>query len=292
MANEEMRKGWSIGGAGWVANQRIFDAVLGPCSDELLEAATPAPGQRVLDVGCGTGTLLEAAVAAGASAVGVDISDTMVAAARARVPDATVLIADAQVDDLRDGSAGGDFDLVLSRFGVMFFDDPVAAFANIRRACVPGARLAFVCWREGENAMFTLGTSTLLDRLEPQPEADPNAPGPLAFGDPERVRRILHEAGWSGVDLVAVDTVADFGLDGTDGVEERLEVILSGSLGRLARAELEPRLGEQGWAELVDEVRDELRSHLVDGVVRFPARTWLVTAENPVVTAGSSEVVP
>lgn len=287
-----MRKGWSIGGAGWVANQRIFDAVLGPCSDELLEAATPAPGQRVLDVGCGTGTLLEAAVAAGASAVGVDISDTMVAAARARVPDATVLIADAQVDDLRDGSAGGDFDLVLSRFGVMFFDDPVAAFANIRRACVPGARLAFVCWREGENAMFTLGTSTLLDRLEPQPEADPNAPGPLAFGDPERVRRILHEAGWSGVDLVAVDTVADFGLDGTDGVEERLEVILSGSLGRLARAELEPRLGEQGWAELVDEVRDELRSHLVDGVVRFPARTWLVTAENPVVTAGSSEVVP
>lgn len=275
-----------------MANQRIFDAVLGPCSDELLEAATPAPGQRVLDVGCGTGTLLEAAVAAGASAVGVDISDTMVAAARARVPDATVLIADAQVDDLRDGSAGGDFDLVLSRFGVMFFDDPVAAFANIRRACVPGARLAFVCWREGENAMFTLGTSTLLDRLEPQPEADPNAPGPLAFGDPERVRRILHEAGWSGVDLVAVDTVADFGLDGTDGVEERLEVILSGSLGRLARAELEPRLGEQGWAELVDEVRDELRSHLVDGVVRFPARTWLVTAENPVVTAGSSEVVP
>ncbi|KRF21253.1 methyltransferase type 11 [Nocardioides sp. Soil797] len=278
-----MRKGWSVGGAGWVANQRIFDAVLGPCSDRLLAEAAPTPGQRVLDIGCGTGTLLEAAVAAGASAVGVDISDTMVEAAQERVPAADVLNADAQDEDLLDGPAGGGFDLVLSRFGVMFFDDPTAAFANIRRACAPGARLAFVCWREGENAMFTLGTSTLLDRLEPQPEADPAAPGPLAFGNPERVRRILVDAGWSGVDLTAVDTVADFGLGGTDGVEERLQVILSGSLGRLARAELEPRLGEQGWAALVEEVRDELRSHLVDGQVRFPARTWLVTAENPAV---------
>lgn len=276
-----MRKGWSVGGNGWVANQRVFDAVLGPCADAVLDAAHLAAGQRVLDIGCGFGTLLEASADVGAIPVGVDISDTMVAAARARVPSAVVLDADAQTADLRDEPAGGRFDRVVSRFGVMFFDDPTAAFANIRRACAPGARLAFVCWREGENAMFTLGSSVLLGRLEPQPEVAPGAPGPLAFGDPDRVRRILGEAGWTGVDLTALDTMADYGFDGTDGVEERVQVILSGSLGRMAREELEPRLGEQGWAALVDDVRAELRRHLVDGVVRFPARTWLVTAGNP-----------
>lgn len=276
-----MREGWSIGGASWVANQRTFDAVLGPCADAVLDAAQLAAGQRVLDIGCGFGTLLEAAAGAGATPVGVDISDTMVAAARKRAPQAVVLQADAQTEDLRDGPAGGGFDRVVSRFGVMFFADPTAAFTNIRRACVPGARLAFVCWREGENPMFTLGTDVLLARLDPQPEADPGAPGPVALGDPDRVRRILGDAGWVDVEVRAVDTVADYGFAGTDGVEERLGVILSGSTGRAARAELEPRIGEQGWAALVDDVRTELRAHLVDGVVRFPAHTWVVTAGNP-----------
>ncbi|KQY57707.1 class I SAM-dependent methyltransferase [Nocardioides sp. Root140] len=282
MDNEEMRQGWSSTGVGWVANARIFDATMAPMADAVIAAAELVPGQRVLDVGCGFGTLLELADAAGTTPVGVDISDSMVEAARRRVPAAEVLLADAQTEDLLQGGAGG-FERVVSRFGVMFFADPVAAFANIRRACVPGARLAFVCWRSGENEIFTLGTEVLTARMAPDEGEgeDAGAPGPQAFGEPERVREILTGAGWADVDLVAQDAPLDYGFDGTDGVEERLSVILATTTGQSARAELEPTLGPDGWASLVDEVRAELRRHLLDGAVRPVAHTWVVTATNP-----------
>lgn len=273
-----MRKGWSTTGAGWVANQRVFDAVFEPLTAALVETAEIEADQRVLDVGCGAGTLLEYAAARGARAVGVDISDTMVEAARARVPQAQVHLLDAQSADL---TADGSFDRVISRFGVMFFADPTAAFANIRSACAPGARLAFVCWRAGENQTFTLGVDVLRARMTPVPPEEPDAPGPVAFGDPERVRRILDGSGWGDIRVDPLDTVQDFGFDGSDGVENRLAVLLATSTGQAARAELLPRLGDDGWAALVDAVRAELRSHVVDGAVRFPAHTWLVTATNP-----------
>jgi hypothetical protein len=119
-------------------------------------------------------------------------------------------------------------------------------------------------------------------RLESPPAAaDPTEPGPLAFGSAERVRSILADAGWHDVGLEAFDGVCNFSIDGSDGVEERLTMILSSRTGQQARTELSDRLGADGWDRVVEELRDELRRHRVDGVVKFPGHTWVVTAVNP-----------
>ncbi len=279
MANEAMRDSWGTGAEGWVRNGRIFDAVLAPFTTAILGAADLGTARRVLDIGCGTGTLLEAAAATGTDAVGIDISSAMTEAARRRVPTATVVTADAQTADLLAAAPGEPFDRVVSRFGVMFFADPEAAFANIRSATAPGARLVFVCWREGETAMFSLGLGALTAQLA-DPPARPvsGSPGPMGLANADRIREVLTAAGWSDVTTVPADGWCDYAIDGSDGVEERLTVALSGTVGRAVRAELEPRLGPEGWEAAVDESRAELRRNLVDGAVRFVGHTWLVTA--------------
>jgi SAM-dependent methyltransferase len=279
-----MRQHWSEGASGWVANEAVFDAVFAPVTAAIIQEADPASGQRVLDVGCGTGTLLAKCAAAGADVVGVDIAEGMAAAARERVPEATVIVADAQTNDLLATVPGTPFDRIVSRFGVMFFEDPVAAFANLRNAAAPGGRLVFACWRsEEENPVFSVGSKVLADRLDPQPEPPaPGAPGPMAFEDDDRLGALLADAGWEQVGISALDFVCDFGFKGTDGVEERLTMILAGGIGRLAREQLVPRIGVAGWESVVEEVRSELRANLVDGAVRFPGAVWLVSAVNPV----------
>jgi SAM-dependent methyltransferase len=279
MANEAMRANWATGAEGWVRNERIFDAVLSPFTAAVLGAADLGSARRVLDVGCGTGTLLDAAVAVGAEAVGVDISPAMVEAASRRVPAATVVTADAQTADLLAAAPGAPFDRVVSRFGVMFFVQPEAAFVNIRSATEPGARLAFVCWREGEANMFSLGLRALTARLaDPSAPLMPGAPGPMGLANADRIREVLTVAGWSDVTIEPTDGLCDYSIDGSDGVEERLAVALSTTVGRAARAEIEPRLGPDGWQAVLDEARVDLRAQLVDGAVRFIGHTWLVTA--------------
>lgn len=281
MANESMRNTWATGAEGWVRHERIFDASFAPFTAALLAAADLGPVRRVLDVGCGSGTLLEAAVAAGAQAVGVDISEAMVDAARRRVPAATVVTADAQTADLLAAAPGPPFDRVVSRFGVMFFAEPEVAFGNIRAATAPDGRLAFVCWREGESAMFSLGLRALVARLaDPPTLPPPGSPGPMGLAHADRIREVLTIAGWSDVTIEPLDGLCDYSMDGSDGVEERLAVALSGTVGRTVRAELEPQLGPDGWQAAVGEARAELRSQLVDGAVRLVGHTWLVTAIN------------
>lgn len=280
MANEDQQQSWATQGVDWVDNAAIFEAALAPFADAVMRAADIRAGARVLDIGCGSGTLLQRVAALRAVPFGVDISEPMVTAARQRVPQATVTLGDAQTLDLR--ADGTPFDRVVSRFGVMFFDDPVAAFANIRRAAAPGAGLAFVCWREGDNPMFSVGVDVLAAQLESPPAAvDASAPGPLAFGNADRVRAVLTDAGWAQVGVAAYDGVCNFSIDGSDGVEERLTMILSNRTGQQARTELPARLGADGWAAVVEELRDELRRHRVDGVLKFPGHTWVVTAVNP-----------
>lgn len=276
-----MREYWAtVGAAGWVAHKEIFDAELAAFGDAVLDAIQPGPGDHLLDVGCGTGTLLELAVARGATGVGIDISPAMIEAASRLVPAASFLVGDAQTEPL--GSAG-PFSGVVSRFGVMFFDDPAAAFANIRSAVTADGRMAFVCWRSrAENPMFSLGTSVLLDRLEtPPPAVADGEPGPVAFADPDLVRSVLDAAGWADVAVEPFDAMCDYGRDGSDGVEERLTMILGTSIGTQARQELQAELGEEAWNDLLDDVRAELRANLVDGRVQFNGATWLVTARNP-----------
>jgi SAM-dependent methyltransferase len=279
MANEAMRDNWATGAAGWVQNERYFDAAFAPFTAAVVGAAGLDSARRVLDVGCGAGTLLAAALASGAEAVGVDISEAMVDAAQRRVPAATVLQADAQTADLLALAPGDPFDCVVSRFGVMFFGEPQAAFANIRSATTPKARLAFVCWRAGEVDMFLIGLRSLAARLDDPPALpQPGAPGAMGFADADRVREVLRGAGWSAVQVEPLDGVCDFAVDGSDGVEERLAVALSGTVGRSLRAALEPALGPDGWHAALDEARDELRAHVDGGTLRFVAHTWLVTA--------------
>jgi SAM-dependent methyltransferase len=283
LPNQEMSDYWAEGSRMWVANERLMDHVFQPITGALGAALALGAGDRVVDIGCGTGTLCELAVARGAQAVGVDISGPMVEAARSRVPEATFVVADAQAADLADPIAPERYTAATSRFGVMFFADPAAAFANIRHACDPAARLGFVCWRGlDENPMFRLGSSVLVERMDPPPPvAPPGAPGPAAFADREHLAALLGAAGWDGVTIEPLDATCDYGLDGSDGVEERLTTVLGNMTGRAAREQLEPRLGADGWAGVLDDVRAELRRHLVDGTVRFPAATWLVTANNP-----------
>lgn len=134
----------------------------------------------------------------------------MLARAKERAGDAptiSFLEADAAESDF----FGRQFDLVASRFGVMFFNDPVRAFANIRRAMAPGARLAFVCWRSpGENEWVRLPAAAVLPHVEPQPPFDPQAPGPFSFADPGRVRTVLQSAGFAAPGIAPLDSEAAF----------------------------------------------------------------------------------
>jgi SAM-dependent methyltransferase len=282
MTNESMAANWANGARGWVENERIFDSAFRPVTEAILLAAELGSARRVLDVGCGAGTLLEAAVAAGVEAVGVDISPGMTEAAQRRVPEATLVTADAQTTDLLAAAPGDPFDRVVSRFGVMFFADPAAAFANIRAACAPGALLAFACWREGEVDQFTVGNEALRARMtDPPPVPAPGAPGPLGLANEEQLREVLSDAGWSEVALDPRDPVFDYSIDGSDGVEQRLAVALSGNLGRTARAALEPEMAPHAWAALLDEARAEIRRRITDGPVRLTGKVWIVTARAP-----------
>jgi len=282
VTNDAMRDLWAGGAGAWVENEHIFDAAFAPFTAALVAAADLGSARRVLDIGCGTGTLLAAAVAAGADAVGVDISPAMVDAAQKRVPSATVISADAQTADILAAAPGEPFDRVVSRFGVMFFVEPDIAFANIRRAAAPGARMTFVCWRGEETDMFSLGLGTFRAHLaDPPAPPVPGAPGPLGLPDAARIRAVLGAGGWSDVAVEPLDGLCDYATGGSDGVEERLAMSLGSTTGIALRAALEPQLGPSGWEAAVAEARAALRERVVDGSLRFVAHTWLVTATNP-----------
>lgn len=269
-------------GERWVANQARLDAMVSVFGQAAIEAAAPMTGERVLDVGCGAGAsslALAARVGAGGQVLGVDISEPLIGRARALAPrDKPVLfqVADASSAELPEGA----FDILFSRFGVMFFDDPTAAFAHMRRALRPGGRVAFVCWRSAaENDWVRLPMGALKGILAPSAPPDPEAPGPFSFGDRGRVSRILTAAGFADIAIAPFDASVPFGEGGTrdaaidDAVKMTLEV---GPLSRAladqpddirARASAAVRAA---FAGLPGE-----RSVMIDGAA------WIVMARNP-----------
>ena len=187
-------------GEKWAKYQNEMDRTLADSAEAVLKLADAQPGERALDIGCGSGgtsLLLAEAVGPGGQVTGVDVSQPMLTLARTRTHAKNIqfLEADAAAYPFQP-----EFDLIFSRFGVMFFVDPIAAFANIRRAADRSARLAFICWRAvAENEWASLPYSIAKPMLPEQPSADPNAPGPFAFADQTRLRGILETAGFSSV---------------------------------------------------------------------------------------------
>ncbi|MEV6942152.1 methyltransferase domain-containing protein [Streptomyces sp. NPDC051172] len=258
------------GGNAWVELQGVLDGMFKPFEDLLVDAVATGHAGRVLDVGCGTGGITLAVArrlgAAGRS-VGVDISEPVIAAARARAEregtPASFVLGDAQ-DHAFEPAA---FDAVISRFGVMFFNDSVRAFANLRRAATDGALLRFVAWRSpAENPFMTTAERAAAPLLPDLPVRRPDEPGQFAFADPHRVRRILAESGWTGVGIRPVDVSCAL-------PESELVHYLTrlGPVGLALNG-----VDEQTRAHVIDTVRTAFDPYVQGTEVRFTAACWLV----------------
>ena len=277
MSNAEQIEYWnSKVGDTWARMQDRLDLAFTPVTAALLSLAAPRAGEDVLDIGCGTGetTLaLAGAVGEDGSVLGLDISDALLARARERAEE---LLSDAEfrnADAARFDAESG-FDLLVSRFGIMFFDDPVAAFANLHGLTAPGGRLCFACWQPPtENLWATLPMQVLGGLLPPQPEGDPHAPGPFAFADPERVLGILAAAGWQDVMFHAVPFTMVVG-EGADPVAAAVKFNLRiGPAARLVR-----EAGPEVEAAAPALLAEALRPYLKGDSLGLPGAVWLVSA--------------
>ena len=260
-------------GERWARSQDRTDLLLNNITDHLLPFAAAKPGESVLDIGCGCGSTtfrLAMAVAPGGSVAGVDISGPMLDVARARSQ-----AMNADIPFLQEDAASYDFqpvsDLVFSRFGVMFFDDPVAAFKNIRTALSPKGRLAFVCWREFKETAWAFAPYTAAKHLLPeQPPSDPYAPGPFAFADADRLKGILTQAGFNNIRIEKLDATASMGANADQAADEALNI---GPLSRAAR-----ELPEDVRAQIRDTVKESLAKYQTPSGITPGVACWLVGA--------------
>ncbi len=260
-------------GERWARLQEKIDLHLEEITDAVTSFAAPRDGERVLDIGCGCGTttfLLAFRVGGTGAAAGLDISRPMLDVARAR--------AMAQNADLAfiEGDASSFefqpvFDLVFSRLGIMFFADPVSAFANIRKALVPGGRLVFVCWR---SMMENLWASAPMEAARPllpaQEPVDPLAPGPYAFADGTRLRALLASAQYSRIEIAPFDGTMNMGAT----LEEAATEVLN--IGPLARAAAD--LDKETRAKIRQAVEGAYAPYASPAGVTPPAACWFVRA--------------
>jgi ubiquinone/menaquinone biosynthesis C-methylase UbiE len=277
-ANADQAAYWN-GAAGrrWIGRQETLDLVLQPIQDILLARAAITPGERIVDIGCGCGTstiALARQTGHAGHVMGLDISEPMLARARERAPadlSLEFIIGDATIYPFRPGSA----DLLFSRFGVMFFADPMLSFANMRTALRQEGRLIFASWREPRlNPWMLLPLQEAYRHVPRLPEVGPEDPGPFSFAREERVRRILSQAGYTPIGLDAVDLTLDL------AVGRGLESAVAGALdiGPVGRAL------EGHPPEAVAKVRDAIRSALAScqkgDSVPLGASVWIATASS------------
>jgi SAM-dependent methyltransferase len=251
----------------WARIAPVLDPLLAHFGHAGMDALGLKAGDRVLDVGCGAGaTSRELAQRVGprGQVVGVDISRSLLEAARSHGSSVRYVEADAATatfDTL--------FDIVFSRFGVMFFEDPVAAFANIRRAA-PRGRLGFVCWRSlAENDAMRRPSEMVQHLLPPPAPSDPHAPGPFAFADSARIKRVLADSGWKAISVNAHDSQYALGATAAAAVEM---VMTIGPLARTVRdhPELE--------APVRATIAEEFGKLAPSGPLAMRAGVWIVTA--------------
>ncbi|MBZ9907846.1 class I SAM-dependent methyltransferase [Mesorhizobium sp. BR115XR7A] len=260
-------------GKAWVEMQPILDEILAPFERLVVDAGYPGEGGNVLDIGCGAGaTTLAMARRVGNNGrcVGLDISQPLIALATERTQAEEVANASFEVGDAQTYAfESGRFDAVVSRFGIMFFDDPVAAFSNIRQAARRGGKLAFVAWRSpAENDFMTTAARAAAPFLPTAPAPDPDAPGQFAFADGAKVKRILEASGWSSIDVRQANLPCK--------IAEGDLMMYATRLGPLAAALREV---DQATAEKIITVLPAAFAPFVkDGQARFNAACWLVTA--------------
>ena len=273
-ANAQQIALWNgCAGRGWVEAQESLDRLFEPFEDLLVEAVAERKAQRVLDIGCGTGstTLAVARLLAesNGSAVGLDVAEPMIALAKRRAELASApprfICADAQTHAFEPAS----FDMVISRFGTMFFDDSVRAFANLRRAAAPNAALHTIVWRSpADNPFMTAAERAAAPFLPEIPKRRPDEPGQFAFADRDRVYSILEKSGWSEIDIRPLDVACTL-------PEHELEAYIArlGPLGRVLQ-----QLDEQKRARIIEAVRAAFDPFVHGAEVRFTAACWTVRA--------------
>jgi SAM-dependent methyltransferase len=274
-ADSEQAKLWNgAAGRAWVESQALLDRFLQPFEDLLVHEVGSSSTQRVLDVGCGTGsTTLAIARRLGpqGAVVGLDISTPMIASGRSRaererIP-ATFICADAQTYAFDPAT----FDLIVSRFGVMFFSDPAGAFANLRRAAREGARLRFVAWRSAaENPFMTAAERAAAAFLPDLPPRRPDAPGQFAFANRERVRKILEESGWDEIAIQPIDVICV--------LPEKELVPYVARLGPVGLAL--QQADEPTRAKIVEKIRPAFDGYVRGDEVRVTAASWMVSARS------------
>lgn len=265
------------GGPQWTARQEVWDVTMQPISDAALARAGVKPGERVVDVGCGCGaTTLDLARLVGPQGrvLGVDVSKPMLERAKARGagnPVVRFAEADATTYPFERGAA----DLLFSRHGVMFFPQPERAFTNLRSALKEGGRVAFSCFRTPkENPLFMTLLAAVADHVPPLPKLGPEDPGPFAFADPERVKRILGAAGFKAIALEPVDLQLDIG----SGRGLDVAVINATEIGPASRALKNADPETRAKAEAA--IRRTLAAAEKDGRIPLGAGIWVVTARN------------
>ncbi len=251
--------------------------MLMPFGDAVLDRLELRPGDRVVDVGCGVGatTLSIASIVAPALAVGVDISVTMLDAARARASATGCSNVEFRHHDVQDEPMGdATFDVAFSRFGVMFFPQPDRAFAHIRQSLVGGGRFGFVCFQGPfDNPMILQPVMAAAAHVEMLPPPGPTEPSPFSLADPDRVRSLLLGAGFSDIVVVQGPSSADLGsADDLEGAARRAIEQNPGIAPGFAAASQANRVAA------VDAAVDALSQHVVDGRVVMGAATWVVTA--------------
>lgn len=265
------------GGERWADRQRVQDELLEPVSTILLDRARAVPGERIIDVGCGCGATTRAfaeQVGVSGYVLGIDVSAPMLERARQITPQAGRVefrLADAADYPFRPAR----FDLIASRFGVMFFAEPVSAFANLRKALRPLGRLAFICWREPRlNPWLMAPLQAAYKHVPKLPDLGPEDPGPFSFASEERVHRILSQAGFSDVKMEACELALDISVGG--GLEAAVKSALQ--IGPASRA-LDGQPVEV-IAAAENSIREALAPFARDQTVVLPASIWIVTARN------------
>lgn len=259
-------------GKSWAESWQLTDRSFSGLTNQFLDMLAELPGQTILDIGCGAGELALALARRrpDAKVIGVDVSPDLIATASARnsnQPSVEFELGDAAIWTRPKFTP----DLLVSRHGVMFFDDPVGAFTHLHDLAAPVARLAFTCFRWPQENEWIRGLAAI--NPSSTPSADPHAPGPFAFADPVRVSGILTSAGWSGVRIEPIDFayVAGTGEDPVADASAFFHRI--GPLAPVLRA-----MEGEKRAEAEQKLETWLRKNCGAGMVAFPAAAWQVTA--------------